>query len=770
MISKINKIKKLGLFDDYTPVTGFKDFKKYNLIYGWNGSGKTTLSKLFDSLETGSHAEYPDLEYEIQNESSTKFQHAQSFNQKVRVFNQDYIENNLKIREGKTKAITLVLGNASKEVLEETEKFELELARKSAELAKEKERLDTKEKSKGKTFTEIAKTIYIAISGGAIRSYIKTSAETDFGTLKAKNILADEILESLSVTVKQLQKPLIDPLKEVEYEFVKGGEKIKLDKAVDDVLKEAKSLIEQQVESIVIERLRDNQDISDWVETGLKVHHDHSSKDCEFCGQKIPEIRLQELAKHFNDADKTLKTNIDNLLLKISTIKEAIKLAKSTPDVARFYEDLTEEYVKATGLFSKESDDLLIELEKVCFALKDKKSKTTESTTFELFIDTSKFTNNFVVVNTFINSHNKKTADFDTSKQEATQKIKDHYLSTIYDEVKNLEKEIEDHKAKINILTNGDPADVQDMGIVKLKQGISDNKAKISSTHKACSDITDGLSTFLGRKELVFEPHKSKIINESGQQVEIDDGYVIKRNDKVVTHLSEGEKTAIAFVYFTIHLNDPNFNKDKDIVVIDDPISSLDSNSIFQAFSFLKSSVNNIQQVFILTHNYDFLRLVLNWLSYDKIKKESCFYMIKNKDVSDERVAFLDDLDKDLEHFQSEYNYLFNLLLKFQNEGSALGTIASVYHIPNISRKVLETFLMFRIPNNNSIYTKLESLKPLFDEKKITAIYKFTNDQSHITGKGFDPSLVPETQKVVKYLLEFIEATFPEHYKVLITP
>jgi wobble nucleotide-excising tRNase len=382
-----------------------------------------------------------------------------------------------------------------------------------------------------------------------------------------------------------------------------------------------------------------------------------------------------------------------------------------------------------------------------------------------LFIDTSKFTNNFVVVNTFIHAHNKKTADFDTSKKEATQKIKDHYLSTIYDDVKTLEKEIEDHKTKINILTNGDPADTKDIGILKLKQSIADNKAKISSTHKACSDITESLNTFLGRQELVFEPHKVKTRDANGQQIEVDDGYIIKRNDKVVTHLSEGEKTAIAFVYFITHLNDPAFNKSKDIVVIDDPISSLDSNSIFQAFSFLKNSVKDTHQVFILTHNYDFLRLVLNWLTHRAVKKDACFYMIKNKDVSDERVAFLDELDKDLQDFESEYNYLFNLIYKFQSDG----TIASVYHMPNIARKVLDTFLMFRVPNNDNTYDKLELLKSLFDEAKITAIYKFTNDQSHITGKGFDPSLIPETQKVVKYLLEFIDATFPEHYKVLTT-
>ena len=52
-------------------------------------------------------------------------------------------------------------------------------------------------------------------------------------------------------------------------------------------------------------------------------------------------------------------------------------------------------------------------------------------------------------------------------------------------------------------------------------------------------------------------------------------------------------------------------------------------------------------------------------------------------------------------------------------------------------------------------------------EGEKTAIYKFTNDQSHITGDGFDPSLVPEAQKSVKYLLEMMKAVFPEHYQIL---
>ena len=51
MITKIEKIKNLGIFTDYKWDSNLPEFKRFNLIYGWNGSGKTTLSQLFDSLE-----------------------------------------------------------------------------------------------------------------------------------------------------------------------------------------------------------------------------------------------------------------------------------------------------------------------------------------------------------------------------------------------------------------------------------------------------------------------------------------------------------------------------------------------------------------------------------------------------------------------------------------------------------------------------------------------------------------------------------------------
>jgi hypothetical protein len=72
---------------------------------------------------------------------------------------------------------------------------------------------------------------------------------------------------------------------------------------------------------------------------------------------------------------------------------------------------------------------------------------------------------------------------------------------------------------------------------------------------------------------------------------------------------------------------------------------------------------------------------------------------------------------------------------------------------------------MIMIPDNSTSYQKLEQIN--FDNNKKTVIYKFTNDQSHITGKGFDPSLVSESQNVIAYMLEMMRTVFPGHYAVL---
>jgi len=730
MIKKIKKIKKLGIFSDFNFDTTLPEFKRYNLFYGWNGSGKTTLTKLFSSLGEGCSKEFEELEYEIEADTGS-FKNSDKFDKKIMVFNKDYVENNIEISGSKAKPI-FILGAENKVIADQIEQDEISLSELKKKLRDQIETKEKKENEKGRKFTVVAQIIGANTSGSSVRNYRKPNAESAFSLLSDKELLTEEDLSANLLTLKQEERPNITPIDLVSY-F--GNLK--------DIVENSEKLCLQEVSSLVVERLKENPDISSWVETGLYIHKDHGSIECEFCGQNLSETRLEELARHFNDEDRVLKESLNNEIGNLRSLHSFI-IAYIVVDKANLYLEFQTDYVSRLTTFNKERINFLDKVLKLIETLELKKSKTTEKLILENYFD-DKFENSIESINEIIAKHNEKTLNFQVKRDDAQRQLENHYLSEVFDDVKELERDIFNCEEKKNKIINGYD---NILGISGLSEQIRENKSVISSEHKACEELNKKIEIFLGRSEIIFE-------------VSLEGGYIIKRNGEIAVNLSEGEKTAIAFVYFVVHLNNQDFNLTDGIVVVDDPISSLDSNSLFQAFSFLKNSVENAKQVFIFTHNFDFLRLLINWFKYIKPRDNCRNFMISNKIVNNERVAEIKKLDQLLEEHESEYHYLCKILLTLECDG----TIGSVYNIPNVARKVLDSFLMFRVPNGDNSFDKLKVL--VFDEDIKTSIYKFVNDESHITGKGFDPCLVPETQKNVKNLLNMMEVVSPEHFRIL---
>lgn len=768
MIKKINKIKNLGLvFSDYAWGSGISDrstlpdFKQFNLIYGWNGSGKTTFSRLFDALGGAALSKIEGIEYEIEDGNGNKYKQDDSFSKKVRVFNRDYIENNIKILESRANSISILLGEENKELAEQIEddrkllngdpsnpdeKGKISLL---ANYEKEHKQIKTGRDSK---FTEIAKTIGAAIGGNALRDYRKPQAENDFSKLSDKAELSEVDLKKVSIAVKQESLPAIERITISDVEI--DGIDYKISTIFGSINTEAEELLNKTVESEVIERLAEHGDISEWVEQGIKLHDKHSSDVCEYCLQEVPKNRVEQLARHFNEADRKLKEDIDNLVEKLRKIHPIVQNV-NIPDKTRFYKDLQNSFEAEKGNFESAKQQLLDDIINLAEKLKNKKSKTTEMQELDQKLDIAELSGKIEGANSIIDEHTKRTADFDTIKQEASEKIKSHYLSTIFDEVKKAETDIAELKKNIESCRSE---------IDEINKRIKGSTAKISSEHKACEVINKKLTTFLGHEELKFAPRTETTADDNGDEKEIVEGYDIMRGDSPAKYLSEGEKTAIAFIYFVVHLGDQGFNVQDGVIVVDDPISSLDSNSLYQAFSFLKNAVKDGEQVFILTHSFDFLKLLINWRR--GASGNTGYFMIKNHFPTDVRCAYLDKMDKELCEYESEYHYLFKLLKQLRDEQD--DSIAKAYPVPNIARKVWDTFLMFNVPNGKNSYKKMDELRQDGrDEQKLDAIYKFTNDQSHITGAGFDPALVPETKKIVKELFEMMEEIAPNHFKII---
>lgn len=757
MISKINRIKGLGLvFADFRWAAGTPAFKKVNLVYGWNGCGKTTLTRLFDELNSAD-AE-GGLEYEVEAADGQSYERAEAFPQRVRVFNQHYVDANLRVLDSSTNKISVLLGEENQELLSEIRTDEAMLQGVLgdpaapgllAEMKGFTEKKRRKEKENENAFTEIAKTISAGTTGAglATRSYRAPDARRDFEKLTEATSLSDADLRQGILSLRQDQLPEVPLLRPPATE--------ELGDVLDSLMqcqKAAERLLPITVEAQVIDRLASHPDISAWVEEGGRIHAAHASAACEYCGNAVPEDRIKALARHFNEADQELKRELDGL---VGLLRAAFSILDkySPPDAIHVYPELRGEYAKASVALLGDVGQLVEQVTALGKAVQTKKASTTEMVHLGTSIDRRAFDQTLATLNGILTRHNERSRDFQTLKTKTSAAIRTHYLSTIFDAVTERSKQLADLTTDLDRRGNE---------IATVQERIAANRARISSDHRACEDINTALSTFLGRRELRFVPEEIEAGLDGAGTVT---GYRIMRGNVPATHLSEGERTAIAFVYFVVHLRDGQFDPATGIIVVDDPISSLDSNSLYQAFSFLKNAVEAGSQVFVLTHNFDFLKLLLNWRS--RTKRQTGYYMISNQVVGGVRRASIDPMDRELCDYESEYHYLFKTLKRMRQDQN--GTLAQAYPVPNIARKVWETFLMFRVPDGSiSPHSKAKSLKEDgFDATKLDAIYKFTNDNSHMTGAGFSPALVQETAKVLDELFEMMEAISPEHFRIL---
>ena len=125
-----------------------------------------------------------------------------------------------------------------------------------------------------------------------------------------------------------------------------------------------------------------------------------------------------------------------------------------------------------------------------------------------------------------------------------------------------------------------------------------------------------------------------------------DTGYVLTRRGEPAQSLSEGERTALALLYFLKSLRDRRFNMSQGVVVLDDPVSSLDSNSLYLAVGFIRERTQDAAQLFLLTHNFTFFREIRYWFKHTKgqnsgnvERRPAKFYMLERIPGSNPRTT-----------------------------------------------------------------------------------------------------------------------------------
>lgn len=349
-------------------------------------------------------------------------------------------------------------------------------------------------------------------------------------------------------------------------------------------------------------------------------------------------------------------------------------------------------------------------------------------------------------INDIISQNNADTISFNQSVALARTVIEEHIIAS----------GLSDFRLKKDAIaaTTGELANLSTK-LSELTTKITEIERSVREDLKPAEELNKDIQSYLGRDELKFTVK--------------DNGYELTRGSVVAENLSEGEKTAIAFLHFLKSLSDKNFNLESGIVVIDDPISSLDSNSIYHAFGFMKEKTDKAGQLFILTHNHTFFRQVKNWFNHlpkqnGKVENRlGRFYMIQSSIIQSERQSVLAKLDSLLHEFESEYHYLFSVV---QRAASTQATeLKEAYPLPNVSRRLIETFLAFKYPSSKNLYSKIEEVQ--FDTAKKNRILRFIDTYSHfqqISDPEHDPSILQESQAIMADVLDFIKAVDGNHF------
>lgn len=686
MISKILEIDGFGLFDNFRWDNNTFEFKKYNIFYGWNYSGKTTLSRVFSNFEVNrKHPDYPNCGSRILTADGGNFDcDTWGCPHPIKVFNTDFIETNLKW-EAQIEPI-LLIGEENIKLQEQLRKLRGKLELKTKELRD----ASTKERS-------IQTALDSRITEKA--SHVKTTLS--IVGYNRRNLIP--VIQEIGSISQLLDEESL--MKNIDiYRSAEKKDEISLMQVpinnLDSLKGTARRLLQTKIASRTIQKLLDEPGLGEWVKRGKEIH---LGKDiCEFCGNRLPTDLVDRLNEHFsneyNDLIHSLTAAIENL--------ESAAIRVSFVDEARMYQELSSEYCtlrdEAHALIQSYNENL----ERIIAALNEKMGNPFTSCDLPQIEENESIFLPIKKINDLISRHNEISKGFEIRKQQSLDILEKHFSSEFINDASYIE-EMERISELKNVVAT------LESEIPDIESECRKIEVKLSETIKGAEKVNEYLKAFWGRRDITLK------VSET-------DTFQLYRGTILAKNLSEGEKTAISFAYFITKLEEKGSDLSKTIVYIDDPISSLDSNHLFSTYSFIKNKLNDAHQLFISTHNYEFLNLLKDWLKKKESKKSS-FYLIERCADNGSFCSCISNMPKELENFKSEYHYLFSILYDFHT--NPVSDYNRLYLLPNLARRFLEAYLGFKIPIHEGLHKKLERF--ISDGIKEDKLLKFLDQYSH---------------------------------------
>ena len=740
MIRKITKVRDVGVYKAFDWPEELPKFTDFNLIYGWNYSGKTTLSRLFGVLEKPATKSKLGGVFEMECDDGVLVKSTEiEAPLNCRVFNRSFIERNFQV-EHNAPAVYIVGDEANqlRDRINRLQEHKDRVARVSARLTQEKAEWERRVNDGLKR--DGARAIADLVSERGFNRTGLNGLIAEVRSAPRDFILSDDDFDALKATANSS-----DSFAPLNHFVVPNID-------IEGILARVEVLLGQTASNNAIEHLKRNPSMETWVRTGLALHE--SESQCGYCGNDIQPERIDLLAGHFSKEYEALVQSIKDEAQNLSSINLAVSLP-SRGDVIHSLRDRystvilpIDDYVKTVKIVLEE---LVGRLNEKMINIEVKSSVSDLVSTDSSVIRSFSYTNIASEIRAIFTVHNEQVADLEATKNTAKLRLKKHSAASFF-----VDNNIADEEAVLKIIRlKQHKATKLDSSIAKR---ITEKEEEIKAHSVAVSRMNELITTILSGSNVSAVPLS-------------DSEFEFRRGSEKAENLSEGERTAIAFCYFLLTLEDSGNLLADTVVFVDDPISSLDSNHIYSIYALIIERLKGkCQQLFVSTHNSEFFNL----LKDEAVKGNRNFktghegyYTQRSCDAEGEPFSQLVKLPDSLRKFKSEYQFVFSMLHEFSN--SPAPTLHEAYTAPTLVRKFLESYLGFRNPAAGSWSSKLYLL--MDDEVERREATKFADDASHLQGATRavqHADYVSSAKEIVGKVLTALESKDNEHYTNLV--
>lgn len=724
-IATIDSLTGFGLFKCFAwDADALDPFDRYNLVYGWNYSGKTTLSRAFQCLEDASL--HPDFAggsfcFTITDGTtvSSTFTNSPPY---VRVFNRHFIQKNFHANSDMTGApVIVVIGEANQALKNRLANLERRLARVDqfrTELLERKLTLQQKIADGG---TIQARIINEIVGGPYDRRHLKST------------------VDSLPLDVWPLPFDA-DSLNKKKEQFRKASDFSEIGLFLPDHRKAAgalagirKALIEVATYT-ALAALEGQPTLANWVQEGLRLNA--PTVPCKFCGGIVSQSRWDELRGHFSAAFAELQQRLRyyrDVLASATLAPPDLPQSSIFPDLRSRFRGVQDEL--RASLATAEQEHLQVD-----GLLQSKLTSMESIIEWQPNFDAAKRLRGSIrAYNAVLSEHNAMVAEADLAKENARRDICAHFAVEYLRDFdvlasQSLIESLEDRASACSSTSR------------RIRSKATAAQEEIQASSIAVQKINDNLAILLP--------------NDNIEVVKINDtDFQFQRDGVIARNMSEGERTVVAFSYFLAKLDEDAVPIGDAIVVIDDPVSSLDSNHIYAVHSITENRLARARQLFVFTHNSSFFGLTKYWMK----GKNGRFYMTQRSLAEDGRShSSLVCLPPLLKKFNSDYQYTYYCLKLI--DANPLPDLEHLCGVPNMIRRLLEAYLGFMFPESGSWTQKLPRIVSC--DATCGKIKKFADEHSHFHSMAQVieiPDYIAHCKEVIHEVLAAMTAYSPQH-------